>query len=61
MAKLITKKQASKCATIVSQYSLQQAKIGGKYVGGKAKIGAKKVSAVSQKSFAKLMSLFNKK
>lgn len=61
MAKLITKKQASKCATIVSQYSLQQAKAGGKYVGGKAKVGAKKISAVAQKSFAKLKSLFNKK
>jgi|APGre2960657505_1045072.scaffolds.fasta_scaffold01829_18 hypothetical protein len=61
MAKLITKKQASKCATIVSQYSLQQAKAGAKYVGGKTKVGAKKVSAVAQKSFAKLKSLFNKK
>ena len=40
MAKLITKKQASKCATIVRQYSVQQAKAGGNYVGGKAKVGA---------------------
>ena len=61
MAKLITKKQASKCATIVRQYSVQQAKAGGNYVGGKAKVGAKKVSAVAKKSFSKLKSLFNKK
>ena len=61
MSRLITKKQASKCATIVRQYSVQQAKAGGKYVGGKAKVGAKKVSAVAKKSFAKLKSLFNKK
>jgi len=50
MAKLITKKQASKCATIVRKYSVQQ-----------AKAGSKKVSSVAKKSFAKLKSLFNKK
>jgi len=58
MSRLISKKQANKCATIVRQYSVQQAKIGAKVVGAKGKVGAKKVSAVAKKGFSKLKSLF---
>lgn len=55
--KVISKEQANKCAAVVKQYAIQEAKKGLKKG---AKVTSKATKAAAKKGFSKLKGLFSK-